>query len=145
MKNCPWFSLRSNSIESRFRSIRRGNFWVNISVTLRKAKARSKAARNSLRSWAFLLTSLGLGSQFGKFAPMRDTLPCRWWMDRELVIRERKGRIFFSSLVDTRSVYRLMPRDFILGACCCALSCCSCLSFICCSALISSTHFLMTW
>jgi len=22
MKNCPWFSLRSNSIESRFRSIR---------------------------------------------------------------------------------------------------------------------------
>jgi len=53
MKNCPWFSLRSNSIESRFRSIRRGNFWVNISVTLRKAKARSKAARNSLRSSAF--------------------------------------------------------------------------------------------
>ncbi|EXC35231.1 putative membrane protein, partial [Acinetobacter baumannii 17534] len=28
-----------------------------------------------------------------------------------------------------------MPRDFILGACCCALSCCSCLIFICCSAL----------
>jgi hypothetical protein len=26
MKNCPWFSLRSNSIESRFRSIRWGNF-----------------------------------------------------------------------------------------------------------------------
>ena len=29
MKNCPWFSLRftrSNSIESRFRSIRQGNF-----------------------------------------------------------------------------------------------------------------------
>lgn len=22
MKNCPWFSLRSNSIESRYRSIR---------------------------------------------------------------------------------------------------------------------------
>ena len=26
MKNCPWFSLRSNSIESRFRSIR-GQFF----------------------------------------------------------------------------------------------------------------------
>jgi len=26
MKNCPMFSLRSNSIELRFRSVRRGNF-----------------------------------------------------------------------------------------------------------------------
>jgi len=32
MKNCPWFSLRSNSIESRFRSIRWGNFLVKVSV-----------------------------------------------------------------------------------------------------------------
>jgi len=31
---------------------------VNISVTLRKTK--SKAARNSLRSWDFLLATLGL-------------------------------------------------------------------------------------
>jgi len=31
MKNCPWFSLCSNSIESRFRSIRRGNFWFIFS------------------------------------------------------------------------------------------------------------------
>ena len=50
MKNCPWFSLRSNSIESRFRSIRRGNFLVNVPVNLEKVKARSKATRNSLRS-----------------------------------------------------------------------------------------------
>jgi len=27
MKNCPWFSLRSNSIELRLRSVRRGNFF----------------------------------------------------------------------------------------------------------------------
>jgi len=26
MKNCPMFSLRSNSIELRLRSVRRGNF-----------------------------------------------------------------------------------------------------------------------
>ena len=46
MKNSPMFSLRSNSIESRFRSIREGNFLVNIYITLEKAKA----TRNSLRS-----------------------------------------------------------------------------------------------
>ena len=74
MKNCPWFSLRSNSIESRFRSIRRGNFWPNLVVTLKKAKARSKATRNSLRSSAFFLASLDLGSKLGKFAPIRDAL-----------------------------------------------------------------------
>jgi hypothetical protein len=44
MKNCPWFSLRSNSIESRFRSIRRGNFLVNTFVTLRKSKSSSEFA-----------------------------------------------------------------------------------------------------
>ena len=37
------FSLRSNSIESRFRSIRRGNFLVNIFVTLRKSKSKIKS------------------------------------------------------------------------------------------------------
>jgi len=31
MKNRPRFSLRSNSIESRFRSIRRGDFWFMLS------------------------------------------------------------------------------------------------------------------
>ena len=43
MKNCPWFSLRSNSIESRFRSIRRGNFLVHIFVNLRKSKNKIKS------------------------------------------------------------------------------------------------------
>ena len=93
-ENCPWFSLRSNSIESRFRSIRWGNFWFIFSWIWEKAKARSKAARNSLRSWAFFLATLDLGIKLGKFAPMRDALWCRWLMDRELVIRERKGQIF---------------------------------------------------
>jgi hypothetical protein len=41
----PLFSLRSNSIESRFRSIR-GAIFANLVVTLKK----SKATRNSLRS-----------------------------------------------------------------------------------------------
>ena len=42
MKNCPWFSLRSNSIESRFRSIRWGNFFALFVVNLRKSKGKSK-------------------------------------------------------------------------------------------------------
>ena len=44
MKNCPWFSLRSNSIELRFRSVRWGNFLVNTCVTLRKSKSNSEFA-----------------------------------------------------------------------------------------------------
>ncbi len=39
MKNCPWFSLRSNSIELRLRSVRRGNFFSNLIVNFIKAKA----------------------------------------------------------------------------------------------------------
>lgn len=39
MKNCPWFSLRSNSIELRLRSVRRGNFLINTYVTLRKSNS----------------------------------------------------------------------------------------------------------
>ena len=50
MKNCPWFSLRSNSIESRFRSIRGGNFLVNVSVTFRKSKSNSEFASLGLDS-----------------------------------------------------------------------------------------------
>ena len=44
MKNCPWFSLRSNSIESRFRSIRWGNFLAHWVVNLRKSKSSSEFA-----------------------------------------------------------------------------------------------------
>ena len=39
MKNCPWFSLRLNSIELRLRSVRRGNFFSNLFVNSIKAKA----------------------------------------------------------------------------------------------------------
>ncbi len=60
MKNCPWFSLRSNSIESRFRSIRRGNFWVLFVVKLKKAKALGIRFAHK----AFLLATLDLGSIF---------------------------------------------------------------------------------
>ena len=37
MKNCPMFSLRSNSIESRFRSIRWSNFWQILGINSLKA------------------------------------------------------------------------------------------------------------
>ncbi len=37
MKNCPMFSLRSNSIELRLRSVRRGNFW-DLVITSKKQK-----------------------------------------------------------------------------------------------------------
>ena len=62
MKNCPWFSLRSNSIESRFRSIRWGNFLVNIPVNLRKSKSKIKS--NS--EFASLI------SFFSRYARFRD-------------------------------------------------------------------------
>jgi len=42
MKNCPWFSLRSNSIESRFRSIRGAIFLVHAYVKLNKKKQSQK-------------------------------------------------------------------------------------------------------
>ena len=44
MKNCPWFSLRSNSIESRFRSIRGAIFLALPVVTLIKSKSNSEFA-----------------------------------------------------------------------------------------------------
>ena len=44
MKNCPWFSLRSNSIELRFRSVRWGNFLANLFVNLIKSKSSSEFA-----------------------------------------------------------------------------------------------------
>jgi len=81
MKNCPWFSLCSNSIESRFRSIHRGNFLVNISVNLKKAKA----TRNSLRSSYF----------FTRFA--RSRLKFLYVIYAYLNFR--------TSLVDTRSIH----------------------------------------
>jgi len=43
VKNCPWFSLRSNSIEGAI-------FWIILLWLWEKAKARAKTTRNSLRS-----------------------------------------------------------------------------------------------
>ena len=65
MKNCPWFSLRSNSIESRFRSIRWGNFWLNPGNDLNIGKSKVKIIRtNGFASLIelFLLASLDPGS-----------------------------------------------------------------------------------
>ncbi len=59
MKNCPWFSLRSNSIELRFRSVRWGNFLVNTGVTLKKAKKLEFASLIKL-----LLATLDPGANF---------------------------------------------------------------------------------
>jgi len=42
MKNCPMFSLRSNSIESHFRSILWSNFLVHLVVNFRKSKSNSE-------------------------------------------------------------------------------------------------------
>ena len=74
MKNCPWFSLRSNSIESRFRSIRRGNFWLIFSWLLEKQKQDQKQLGIRFAHKLFFLATLGLGIKIGKFAPIRDAL-----------------------------------------------------------------------
>ena len=56
MKNCPMFSLRSNSIELRFRSVRRGNFLFHTGVKSNggKSKVNSNKTMNSLCSYVFL-------------------------------------------------------------------------------------------
>ncbi len=66
MKNCPWFSLRSNSIESRFRSIRWGNFLANTYVKLRKNKSNSEFA--SLINHLCSLRSIMEPSSYSRFA-----------------------------------------------------------------------------
>ena len=65
MKNCPWFSLRSNSIESRFRSIRWGNFLALSVVTLRKSKGKSNQEFASLIKLLYSLRSIQ--TQFSAF------------------------------------------------------------------------------
>jgi hypothetical protein len=60
MKNCPWFSLRSNSIELRFRSVRWGNFLVNTYVTLKKQKQLGIRFAHK----TFLLATLDPGANF---------------------------------------------------------------------------------
>ena len=56
MKNCPWFSLRSNSIELRFRSVRGAIFKLIPGINHQK-KRNSEFA--SLISF-FILASLDL-------------------------------------------------------------------------------------
>ena len=65
MKNCPWFSLRSNSIESRLRSIRWGNFLALSVVTLRKSKGKSNQEFASLIKLLYSLRSIQ--TQFSAF------------------------------------------------------------------------------
>ena len=66
MKNCPWFSLRSNSIELRLRSVRRGNFLVNTYVTFKKSKSNSEFA--SLINHLCSLRSIMEPSSYSRFA-----------------------------------------------------------------------------
>ena len=99
MKNCPWFSLRSNSIESRFRSIRRGNFLVNIFVTLEKSKSKIKS-NSEFASLIKLFFSLrSIQAQFSacdlRLFRLHSLKSC---FSRSL------GANFGASLVDTRSI-----------------------------------------
>ena len=85
MKNCPWFSLRSNSIESRFRSIRRGNFLVNTIWNSIKSKSNSEFA--SLIN--FLCSLRSTEKQIKSVRTLRDALQLKFYGKRELVIREK--------------------------------------------------------
>jgi len=64
MKNCPLFSLRSNSIESRFRSIR-GAIFSSFSCDFeKKQKQEQKQLGICFAHKAFLLATLDLDSIF---------------------------------------------------------------------------------
>jgi hypothetical protein len=64
MKNCPWFSLRSNSIESRFRSIRGAIFGSSCCDFEKKQRQEQKQLGIRFAHKAFLLATLDLGSIF---------------------------------------------------------------------------------
>jgi len=64
MKNCPWFSLRSNSIESRFRSIRGAIFGYSSCNFQKKQRQEQKQLGIRSAHKAFLLATLDLGSIF---------------------------------------------------------------------------------
>lgn len=61
MKNCPWFSLRSNSIELRFRSVRWGQFFGEY---LRDFKKKQKKLGIRFAHKTFLLATLDPGANF---------------------------------------------------------------------------------
>ena len=62
MKNCPWFSLHSNSIESRFRSILGAIFSSCFREVKKKQKQDQKQLGIHFAHKAFLLATLDLGS-----------------------------------------------------------------------------------
>ena len=64
MKNCPMFSLRSNSIESRFRSIRGAIFYSSGCDFKKKQRQEQKKLGIRFAHKAFLLATLDLGSIF---------------------------------------------------------------------------------
>ena len=95
MKNCPWFSLRSNSIELRFRSVRWGNFLVNTIQNLIKSKNNSEFA--SLIELFYSLRSIQ--TQIS----VSDLRLFRLHSLKSCFSRSLSAN-FDSSLVDTRSV-----------------------------------------
>ena len=63
MKNCPWFSLRSNAIESRFRSIP-GAIFSNGYDFKKKQRQEQKKLGIRFAHKTFLLATLDLGTIF---------------------------------------------------------------------------------
>ncbi len=118
MKNCPWFSLRSNNLAF-------ARFVGAIFGSCFREKSKSNSEFASLMSFFF--------SRFrNQTWKVRTHSGCSVkLMDRELVIRERDGQIF-----SVRHSLCLATHATRFHFWCSALSCCSCLSFICCSALI---------
>jgi len=96
------FSLRSNSIESRFRSILRGNFFAKAEFELNtlksKVKSNSKNGFASLIKFLFSLRSIE--------APIFtfDLSPFMIHLSLKPVFQGVWTQIFDWSLVDTRSV-----------------------------------------
>ncbi len=114
MKNCPWFSLRSNSIELRFRSVRWGNFLVNTGVTLKKSKRNLEFA--SLIKLFYSLRSIQeqISARNLRFLRLKRTKKC---------FSEGLGANFDSSLVDTRSMHLSKVKIPLYFALICVLSC----------------------
>ncbi len=74
MKNCPMFSLRSNSIESRFRSIRGAIFGSFRSDFKEKQRQEQKQLGIRFAHRAFFTRFARSRIIFKLFAPIRDAL-----------------------------------------------------------------------
>ncbi len=110
MKNCPMFSLRSNSIELRFRSVLRGNFLANAGSNANIEKNQNQSTSNSKNGFAALiklvLATLGLGSSF----PCPSE-PVKRPLLQKAVVQGVLGTNFVGSLVDTRSAPAAMRQN----------------------------------